>query len=480
MIVTLDWSSTDTADPVCWERAAGSKRCSILGNEKRYEVAEKMKVNVADVSPVRKKITVEIEAAEVDRKVTQAYRSLGNRAKIPGFRKGKIPRKILEQYFGNQVFEEVQRDLVNETLPKAVEETEAFPITIPAVENGTLRQGQNYSYSAILEVKPTFELKDYLGLEVEEEILAVTDEDVDRELIQIRKNNGKLISVEDGRGIQKEDYAVIHYQGFEDGVPIEGIKSENFPLQIGSNQLHEDFDKGLMGLKKGDRSKITVLFPEDHHHPRLSGRKVEFEVEVKDIKVLELPALDDAFAKGLGADFEDLEGLKSMIKEELTSREKKRIENELKGRLLKAISAGVEFELPQSLVDGEIRNAIESVNQNLMRTGSDLKKAGLSEEKLKDEFRPGCEKRVKEMLILDRIAEQEKMSVTDLELNQGFEEMAANLGQDAQVLRQYYEANRLLESFRQRLLEEKTLKFLVEGAKVKKIEKKALTGDQGQ
>jgi len=115
-----------------------------------------------------------------------------------------------------------------------------------------------------------------------------------------------------------------------------------------------------------------------------------------------------------------------------------------------------------------------------MRTGSDLKKAGLSEEKLKEEFRPGCEKRVKEMLILDRIAEQEKMSVTDLELNLGFEEMATNLGQDAQVLRQYYEANRLLESFRQRLLEEKTLKFLVEGAKVKKIEKKALTGDQGQ
>ena len=439
-----------------------------------------MKVDIADVSPVKKKLTVEIEASEVDKKVAQAYRSLGNRAKIRGFRPGKIPRRILEQYFGSQVAEEVQRDLVNETLPKAVEETESVPITIPAVENGTLKQGQSYSYSAILEVKPQFEVKEYLGIEVEEEILSVGDEDVERELEQIRKNNGKLISAEDGRPAQKDDYAVIHYQGFENGVPIEGIKSENFPVQIGSNQFHEDFEKGLIGLKKGDRAEITVLFPEDHHHPRLSGKKVDFKVEVKDIKVLELPALDDEFAKGLGAEFENLEGLKSRIREEIIKREEKRIDREMKGRLMKSISADVEFELPQSLVDEEIRSAIESVNQNLMRTGSDLKKAGLSEEKLREEFRPGCEKRVKQTLILDQIARQQKLSVTDLELDQGFEEMAANMGQDAQVLRQYYEANRLLESFRQGLLEEKTLKFLVDGAKVKTVEKKMLTEDQGQ
>ena len=439
-----------------------------------------MKVNVADVSPVKKKLTVEIEASEVDKKVAQAYRSLGNRAKIRGFRPGKVPRRILEQYFSSQVAEEVQRDLVNETLPKALEESQSIPITIPAVENGKLKQGQSYSYSAILEVKPQFEVKEYLGIEVEEEILSVGDEDVKRELEQIRKNNGKLISAEDGRRAQKDDYVVIHYQGFENGVPIEGIKSENFPVQIGSHQFHEDFEKGLIGLKKGDRAEITVIFPEDHHHPRLTGKKVDFKVEVKDIKVLELPALDDDFAKSLGADFENLEGLKSRIKEEITKREEKRIDRELKGRLMKAISADVEFELPQSLVDEEIRSAIESVNQNLMRTGSDLKKAGLSEEKLREEFRPGCEKRVKQMLILDQIARQQKLSVTDLELNQGFEEMAASMGQDAQVLRQYYEANRLLESFKQGLLEEKTLKFLVDGARVKKVEKKMLTGDKGQ
>lgn len=439
-----------------------------------------MKVNVADVSPVKKKLTVEIEASEVDKKVAQAFRSLASRAKIPGFRPGKIPRRILEQYFGSQVVEEVQRDLVNETLPKAVEETEAFPITIPAVENGTLKKGQSFSYSAILEVKPQFEVKEYLGLEVEEEILAVGDEDVEKELDQIRKNNGKLISAEEGRPIRKDDYAVINYQGFQNGAPIQGIKSENFPVQIGSNQFHEDFEKGLMGLKKGDHAEITVLFPEDHHHPGLAGKKVDFRVGVKDIKVLELPALDDDFAKSLGADFGDLESLKTRIKEEITRREQKRIDRELRGRLLKAISADVEFDLPQSLVDGEIRNAIETVNRSLVKTGSDLKKAGLSEERLREEFRSGSEKRVKEMLILDQIARQQKLSVTDLELNQGFEEMAVNMGQDTQAVRQYYEANSLLESFRQGLLEEKTLKFLVDGAKIKKIEKKMLAGGQGQ
>ena len=439
-----------------------------------------MKTEISDINPVKKKLTVEIGAGEVDKKIRQAYNALGKRAKIPGFRRGKIPRRILEQYFGDQVTEEVTRDLVNETLPKAVEETEAFPITIPAVENETLKEGQSFKYSAIMEVKPDFDIKDYLGIEVEEEILAVSDEDVDNELAQIRKNNGKLTSVEEDRPLQMDDYAIINYEGFEDNTPIEGIKSENFPVQIGSNQFHEDFEKGLMGLKKGDRTETAVLFPEDHHHPKLAGKEVDFKVEVKEIKAMEIPALDDEFAKSLGADFEDLEGLKQRIKEEITTREEKRIDRELKGRLMKEISGSVEFDLPQSLVDSEIRNAIENVNQNLMRAGSDLEKAGLSEERLKEEFRPGSEKRVKEMLILGEIASREALSVTDLELNQGFEETAANLGQDAQVLRQYYESNRLLESFRQRLLDEKTLKFLVEGAKVEKVEKAKLAGDQGQ
>ena len=147
---------------------------------------------------------------------------------------------------------------------------------------------------------------------------------------------------------------------------------------------------------------------------------------------------------------------------------------------MKKISDSVEFELPQSLVDSEISNAIENVNQNLMRAGSNIEKAGLSEEKLKEEFRQGSEKRVKDMLILGQIAKVEELSVTDTELDQGFDEIAENMGQDAQVLRQYYESNRLLESFRERLLEEKTLKFLVEGAKVNKVEKSALKGDEGE
>ena len=439
-----------------------------------------MKTDISDLSAVKKKLTVEIAAGEVDKKVKQAYNALGKRAKIPGFRRGKIPKKILEQYFRDQVVEEVTKDLVNETLPKAVEETETFPITIPAVENETLKQGSSFKYSAIMEVKPEFEIKDYLGIEIEKEILGVGDEDVDNELTQIRKNNGKLTTVEEDRVLQKDDFAVIDYEGFEDKTPIEGIKSENFPVQIGSKQFHEDFEKGLIGLKKGDHTEIGVLFPEEHHHPKLVGKKVNFKVEVKEIKAMEIPALDDEFAKNLGADFESLEDLRQKIKEEIIKREEKRIDNDLKGSLMKSVSGSVEFELPQSLVDSEIRNAIENVNQNLMRAGSDIEKAGLSEERLKEEFRSGSENRVKEMLILAQIAKVESLLVTDQELDQGFEEMGTNLGQDTQVLRQYYESNRMLESFRQRRLEEKALKFLIEGAKVKKVEKGKLKDDQGE
>lgn len=437
-----------------------------------------MKTKWAEISPVRKKLEVEIEAGEVAKKIDEAYRELRKSVRLPGFRPGKVPRKILERRFGNQVMDDVTRRLVNETLPKAVEETHTVPLSMPVIENEILKLGQNFKYSAVMEVKPEIELKDYMGFEVEKEIFSVSDDDVESQLEEIRKTHGKLSAVETGRGIEKEDFAVIEYEGFEDGKALEGLKNSNFLVRVGSGDFHPDFEKALIGLKKGDMDEFNVDFENDYSQPRLAGKTVKFKVKVIDIKEMVLPELNDEFAKNLGADFQGLSELKDKIRETLTGREEKRVDRELKMRLLKKVSDSVDFELPESLVESELNGAMENIRQNLLRSGSSMEKAGLNEEKLKQDLRPASEKRVKDMLVLGEIARRNELNITEAELSVGFKELALSTGQDPEALRQYYEANNLKESFRQQLLEEKTLNYLVKGANITEVEADKIKRDQ--
>jgi trigger factor len=429
-----------------------------------------MKTRLEEISPVKKKLEIEIEAGEVDKRIDEAYRDLRKGVRLPGFRPGKVPRKILERRFGNQVIDDVTRRLVNETLPKAVEETNTIPLSMPVIENEILKLGQNFKYSALMEVRPEFELKDYMGLDVEKERFSVGEEDVEAQLEEIRKTHGQLSSIETERGIKEEDFAVIEYEGIEDGKALEGIKNSNFLLRVGSHDFHPDFEKALIGLKKGEMSEFDVDFEEDYSHPKLAGRGVTFKVKVIEIKEMSLPELDDEFAKNLGAEFKDLNNLKDKIRETLIEREEKRVDRELKMRLLKKVSDSVDFELPESLVDSELNGAIENIRQNLLRSGSNMEKAGLNEEKLKQDLKPASEKRVKDMLVLAEIARSNDLNITEAELSGGFKDLALSTGQDPEALSQYYEANNLRESFRQQLLEEKTLNYLVKGANIIEVE----------
>jgi len=438
-----------------------------------------MKTSVEEISSVKKKLLVEVEAEEVNRKLNEAYRNLGKRAKIRGFRRGKIPRKILEQYFGEQVVEDVARGLVSETLPVAVEETKAYPLSMPMVENEALRAGQNFRYAAIVEVKPVFELKDYTGLAVEKEAISVTDDDVNQQLEEIRRANGTLKSLEEQRGIQEEDYVVLEYEAFEAGKALEGVKAQNFMLRVGSHDFHPEFEKKLIGLRTGETEEIEVDFEEAYFHRGLAGKKASFRVKIVDVKVMELPELDDTFAESLGADFPDLETLKAKVKEELIAKEEKRIDRELKKRLLKKISDTVDFELPESLVESEIRFSIENVKQNLMRIGGSMEKAGFTEAKLRQDFRPASEKRVKDLLILGEIARQNDLTISEPELLEGFKDLAERSGQEAEVLQRYYEAKQLTDAFKEKLLEEKTLNYLVKAANISEVDAAHINREKG-
>mgnify|MGYP003731107393 FL=1 len=437
-----------------------------------------MKASLEDISQVKKKLSVEIDAKEVNKKLNTAYGKIGKQTKIPGFRPGKVPRKILESYFGSQVEADVASELVNESFPKAVEETGAFPLNQPQLEKGEVKLNEKFVYSATMEVRPKFEVKDYLGLEAEKEIVSIGENEVLKKLEQIREGNGKLESLAEPRPIQDGDFAVINYQGFENDAPLDGIKDENFLLNVGKGDFHKSIDEALIGLNKDDKKDVVVDFEEDYFNDNLKGKTVRFEVLVTDIKERNLPELNDEFAKNLGADFEDLKGLKEEIEKNVVAQEKTRVEQDLKRRLLGKISEGTEFEVPQTLVDAEVAFSVKSLQANFERSGASFEKAGISPEMLKQQFGPASESRVKERLILGQIARQDDVTISDDEFTEGLEKMAQGMGQDVETIRKYYEARGEVDILQEQMLEEKTLDYLVENAKIKEVAAGALTPDK--
>jgi trigger factor len=430
-----------------------------------------MKTTVEEISSVKKKILVEIEAKDVDQKIESVFKKYAKNAKIKGFRPGKVPMKMVEKYYGDQVLEDAASDIVRETLAKAIHETEVYPLSMPVLENDALIQkGQDYKYAAIIEVRPEFELKDYLGAKVEKDKLIVGDDDVEAQVNAILKAHGKLSPVTEDRGIQKEDYAVVSYQGFDGDTAVDGMKADNYSLYIGGANFYPGFEDELTGLKKGEKKEFTINFKDDYINPKLKGKAIRFTVEVTDIKSIDLPALDDAFVKGLGLEFDTVDALKARIKSDLISREEKRIETELRSRIIGTISDNVTFDLPESLVENEIEASIENMKSNFMRSGASIEKLGVSLDRMKTEFRPIAERNIKASLILGKIASLEKLEVDEKELSDSFEEMAKESGHPADELRKYYEANDYIESLMQSLIKEKTLKYLVENASVTEVE----------
>ncbi|OQX65178.1 MAG: trigger factor [Desulfococcus sp. 4484_242] len=432
-----------------------------------------MVTRVEDISSVKKKVTIQIESREVDRKINSAYRELRKKARIPGFRPGKVPRKILESRFWDDVADDVTRDLINESFPKALEEIDVMPLGTPVLEKRTLKQGEDFQYSVLIEVRPRIDLNDYLGMEVEKEEICVTDKDVAERIEQIRQSNGDLKSIKEERPVRKDDYVVLDYEAFAGQTPLDD-KATNFMLQVGSNSFHPDFENALTGLKRLDETEIHVGFEDSYYNTRLAGKQVTFKVKILDIKELVVPELDDEFARNLGADFNNLEELREKVRESIVASEEKRIDREMKQRLVRKITERLDFEVPQVLVESELNYAVENFKQNLIQNGSSLEQIGITEEKLKSNFRAVSENRVREKLVLEEIARRENITLDDEDLAAGYQDLAAEMGMDAEIVRQYYEARDLVPSLEEKLREEKTLNYLVEHANIQTVDRDVL------
>lgn len=414
-------------------------------------------------------LTFEVPADKFDKALDEAFKKVAKDIQVPGFRKGKIPRGLFEKRFG---VESLYQDAVDIVLPEAytnaVDEADIFPIDQPEVDIKQIEKGKELIFTAEVEVKPEVTLGDYKGLEVEEEKVEVTDEDIENELNQLREQHAELVVKEEGE-IAEGDTVVIDFEGFKDGEAFEGGKGENHPLEIGSGQFIPGFEEQLVGKKSGEDTEVKVTFPEDYHAEELAGQEATFKVKLHEVKTKELPELDDEFAKDVDDEAETLDELKAKKKEQLLEQRTQDADTKKRESLIEQASENAEVEIPDVMVENELDQMLQEFEQRLQMQGMTLEMysqfAGQNEDELKEQMREDATKRVKTSLTLEAIANKEEIEVTEEDINEELEKMASMYGVDKEQLVQIFGGN--TDTITNDIKVRKAIDILVEHAKTK-------------
>jgi len=434
-----------------------------------------MQISVEALNSIKKKITFEIPAEQVQVEVDKAYAEIRKHAAIKGFRKGKVPMGLIEKQYADKMAEDVQKNLVNETYFQALTEQKLNPVSYPVIEADRLQPGQPFKYSATVEVFPDVEVKDYLGLELAKEELVQDEAVIAARLQEMQMSLAQLVPAPEGHAAAFGDFVVFDFTGTLDGVPFSGGAAEDFELELGSGRFIPGFEDQLVGMTAGTESTVKVSFPEGYGNAELAGKPAEFAVSIKGIKVKELPELDDDFAKEFG-EFETLDELKQKLNELQQEQEQRRIDNELRERLIKSLIEKNDLEVPEVLVDRQVTMMLESSKQRLASQRLSLEMMGLTDEGYKVQFRDVAREQVKGSLLLDAVAEQESLEVTDEDIAKQVTEIAAGTKQDPEKVASLYKTNaRAKENLIAQMREDKAVQFLLEKAQVTVVPKAEIT-----
>ena len=424
-----------------------------------------MKANVEEISSIKKKVSIEISEDQVNKEVESFYKDLGKKAKIKGFRPGKVPRNILERYFKDYVKAEVIQKLIEETYPKALSETDLHPVSPPVIDPGGFEDGKPFQYSAVIEVKPDIQLEGYTGLKIEGKKEEVKDQEVEERLKALQNLHANLKTISEARPIQTGDYVIVDYEASTGGKPLEGGKAIDFTVEVGSGQFIPAFEEKLIGLKPEEEKEIEVSFPEDYGYQKWAGKAISFHVKIKEIKEKILPPLDDEFAKDLG-DYSSFEELKAKLKGEIEKEKELALERQLKDQVVDQLLEINPFDVPESLVGEQAKAMVSDTKLRLAAQGAALKNLGVSEEKLQEDYKAMAQKQVRTFLILEKIAGAEGIAVTDEEADDRLREMSERMHQKFDVVKRYYEKNGLLPEVKAGIIRDKTLNFLLEKANI--------------
>jgi trigger factor len=422
-----------------------------------------MDVNVEEINTLTRKITVTLPEDSVRSKLNQAYDKLKKETKMKGFRRGKVPRSVIEKYYKAQVEAETGEKLVQDTYFDAIEKQGVDPIVHPEIKEVKYNDDGSFTFVAEVDVRPTFDLGQYKGLEVEKEDILITDEEIQLELEKMQKNLAALRSVTD-RPIQKEDVVIVDFQGFHDGAPMPQVKNDNYSIDVGSGNMGVEFEEKLIGMNKGEEGTQVVDFPESHPNPIIKGKKVEFRITVKDVKERVLAEIDDEFAKEAGEEFKTLDDLKASIKERITKQREERAEGAITDKIMQKLLDAHEFEVPKRLVAFEIEQMIKQTEQQFEQSGMSLEAAGLSREKLAEQNAEMAGKRVRGDFILKKIAEVEQIKVEEEDMERGLKRIGDMYNMPVAKVKEFFQNRDDLLPLMNELLNEKILAFLREQA----------------
>ena len=424
-----------------------------------------MNVNIEEISSIKKKVNVEIPVDQVTKEIDSFYGELKKKAKIKGFRPGKVPRNILERYFKDYVKTEVTQKLIQDTYPTVLSENNLHPVSPPVIDPGELERGKPLQYSATVEVKPDIKIEDYLGLKIEGKKEGVKDEEVEERLKGLQNLHAQLKTVPEARPIKKGDYVIFDYEAWMDNKPLEEGKAIDFTVEVGSGRFIPDLEEKLIGLRPEEEREIEVSFPEDYGFKKWAGKTISFHVKIKELKEKILPPLDDEFAKDLG-DYSSLEELKVKLKEDIGKEKELTLERQLKDQLVDQLLRANPFEVPESLVEEQSKALVSDTKLRLATQGIDLKNLSMSEEKLQEDYRALAQRQVQTFLLLEKIAAQEGITVTDEEAEERLRGIAERTQQKFDAVKRYYEKNNLILELRAGILNEKTLNFLLQKANI--------------
>ena len=413
------------------------------------------------------KLNFEIEAEKFEDAMKKVYTKNAKYFNIPGFRKGKAPMSIVEQYYGAEIFyEDAFNELVPEIYDEAIKSNNIEAVSRPDIDIKQMEKGKNLIFTAKVQTKPEVKLGKYKGIEIKKIEYNVSDKDIDQELNLMAEKNARLVTIED-RPVQKDDIAVIDFEGFLDGKPFEGGKAENHELTIGSNTFIPGFEDQVIGMKVDDEKDLNLKFPDEYFSKDLAGKDVVFKVKVNEIKKKELPKIDDEFAKDV-SEFDTLEELKNSIKEKLENQNKERERIEKEDAAIEAVSEKAEVDIPSGMIETEVDNMMKDIEQRLMYQGLTLKQytelTGKKETDIRKDFEEQANKNVKYRLVLEAVVKAENIDVDDKELEDRLKEMAKNYGQKEEEL---LNNENVKKYTRDNMKVEKAIEFLVKNAKMK-------------
>lgn len=413
-------------------------------------------------------LKITVDNNKFEEAVNKAYNKTKGKYNIPGFRKGKAPKVVIETQYGKGVFYNDAIDMLfPEVYPEAIKELNIDPIDRPDLDIEEISKDNGLVMVVNVEVKPEFELGAYKGIEISKVDNTVSEEDVEARLNEMVNRNARLTSVED-KALENGDTAVIDFEGFKNGVAFEGGKGENYNLVIGSNTFIPGFEDQLVGKKAGEEVEVNVTFPEAYHAENLAGKPVVFNVKVNDVKVKEVPALDDEFAKDT-TEFETLAELRADVKAKLEEQAKNAADAEMRNALVEKVSANTEVEVPEAMVQHQIDNMLMELNYQLQYQGLNLEQLlqmtvrGLDE--LREERRADAERLVKSSLVLEAIAEKENVEANDADVDDELEKMAAMYNMEVEKIKSSLRETDI-EDIKGQIKIRKTLDLLVENATI--------------